>query len=338
MKNSLLAKTSRGISDLIPAEASRFIVALSGGPDSVALLSLSQAWSKGARSRPVVEALHIHHGLRDHEADRDANHCANLCARLGIPFHLVVEDAAKKSHSDSLSLETAGREIRRARFVELGKARSAPIVLTGHHGDDQAETVLGNLLRGCGLRGLRGMEPLVEIGSSGISIGRPLLKIRRVEILKYLEEIGLHAIEDSSNRSPVHRRNRLRHETVPILEKENPEIVTSLLNISEEARRRWEVLQRRIDRCLERVYIRSPRLSLPPDCCNGLEGPEIGDFLRRAIFQATGEEGGLVREHLRSLEKLVSGESRSASLLLPGNRKAIRCGGWIHIGPEENTP
>ncbi|MGE4602081.1 MAG: tRNA lysidine(34) synthetase TilS [Planctomycetota bacterium] len=336
MKTSLQATITRSLSRLIPNEAKRYIVALSGGPDSVALLSLCKTWSSGSKNRAVPEALHVHHGIRQEEADRDARHCARICARLGIPLHFVTEDVKHKALSQSISLETAGREVRRSRFVAVGRARSAPIVLTGHHGDDQAETVLGNLLRGCGLRGLRGMEPISEIGTSGVKIGRPLLGIRRSEILKHLDEVGLESIEDSSNQLLSHRRNRLRLEILPALEREGPEIISSLLNISHESRRRWKILQHRIDQCLDLAYIRPPRISLRPDCCKGFEGPEIADLLRSAILRSTGEEGGLIREHLGSLERLVTGEARSSSVSLPGHRKAIRCGGWIHIGPSND--
>lgn len=336
MKTSLQATITRSLSRLIPNEAKRYIVALSGGPDSVALLSLCKTWSSGSKNRAVPEALHVHHGIRQEEADRDARHCARICARLGIPLHFVTEDVKHKALSQSISLETAGREVRRSRFVAVGRARSAPIVLTGHHGDDQAETVLGNLLRGCGLRGLRGMEPISEIGTSGVKIGRPLLGIRRSEILKHLDEVGLESIEDSSNQLLSHRRNRLRLEILPALEREGPEIISSLLNISHESRRRWKILQHRIDQCLDLAYIRPPRISLRPDSCKGFEGPEIADLLRSAILRSTGEEGGLIREHLGSLERLVTGEARSSSVSLPGHRKAIRCGGWIHIGPSSD--
>ncbi len=336
MKTSLQATISGSLSRLIPDEAKRYIVALSGGPDSVALLSLCKTWSSGSKNRAVPEALHVHHGIRKEEADRDARHCASICARLGIPLHFVTEDVEQKALSESMSLETAGREVRRSRFVTVSRARAAPVVLTGHHGDDQAETVLGNLLRGCGLRGLRGMEPISEIGTSGIKIGRPLLGTRRSEILKHLDEVGLESIEDSSNQLLTHRRNRLRLETFPALEREGPEIVSSLLNISHESRRRWEILQNRIDRCLDLAYIRPPRISLRLDCCKEFDGPEIADLLRSAILRSTGEEGGLIREHLGSLERLVTGEARSSSVSLPGDRKAIRCGGWIHIGPSSD--
>ncbi|MEE2882800.1 MAG: tRNA lysidine(34) synthetase TilS [Planctomycetota bacterium] len=336
--SSLQATVSGSLSRLLPAGVPRFIVALSGGPDSVAILSLCNRWSHSSKGRAVAEALHVHHGIRGAEADRDARHCARICSQLGIPLHIVTEDVEKKALAASISIETAGREVRRARYVDICKARSAPLVITGQHGDDQAETVLGNLLRGCGLRGLRGMEPVTEIGVSGIKLARPLLGIRKSEILQHLERAELASMEDSTNQSDVYRRNRLRLETIPSLQRENPDIVSSLMSISVESRRRWEILQSRIDKCLAKAHILPPRISLPPGCWIDIEGPEIADLLRSAVLRAFGDEGGLVREHLNSLEKLATGESRSASLLLPGARKAIRCGGWIHIGPATGTP
>ncbi|MEC9476438.1 MAG: tRNA lysidine(34) synthetase TilS [Planctomycetota bacterium] len=335
--NSLPATVVSSLSRLIPAESGRFLVALSGGADSVALLSLCQRWARGAENRPIPEALHVHHGIRGEEANRDARHCAKVCFQLGIPLHVVVEDVEKKASSDSISIETAGREIRRSRYVEIARARLASIIVTGQHGDDQAETVLGNLLRGCGLRGLRGMDPVSEIDSTGIKVVRPLLELRKSEILQYLEQVGLESIEDSTNQLPLYRRNRLRLNTLPSLQEDNPDVISHLISISSESRRRWEILQSRIDRCLQDAHLLPPRISLPPQCWLGVEGPEIADLLRIAIVRAFGEEGGLVREHLNALEKLATGESRSPSLQLPGARKAIRCGGWVHIGPASDT-
>ncbi|MDE0961458.1 MAG: tRNA lysidine(34) synthetase TilS [Planctomycetota bacterium] len=334
MARSLSTTVSIFLSRHLPTDVKRYIVALSGGPDSVALLHSCGQWSNGANDRPMPEALHVHHGLRGEEADRDARHCATICGQLRVPLHMVSESIESSANSHGTSIETAGRNARRRRFTQLCRSRSTSMVLTGHHGDDQAETVIGNLLRGCGLRGLRGMEPLSDIPSSPVTIARPLLAIRRSEIDEYLKSVAVEGIEDLSNRSREFRRNRIRLDLIPAMELENPDLVSQLLALSEEARERWSIERRRIQQALKQAHLSPPRISLPSHCWQRFEGPELADLLRQAVILGCGEEGGLRREHLQSLVRLATGESRSASLALPGARSAIRCGGWLHIGPD----
>ena len=333
MANSLPATVSSFMTGIVPAGLKCFVVALSGGADSVALLSLCTRWSRAQGDRPRCEALHVHHGLRGEEADRDARHCAQVCSQLQVPLHVVSEPIEMAASSPGVSIETAGRDARRRRFVEICSARSTSLLLTGHHGDDQAETVLGNLLRGCGLRGLRAMQGVSQIDSSQLTIARPLLTCFRSEIEQYLQEVGLTGIEDLSNRSRDHRRNRIRIDLLPMLKRESPEVVSHLLALSDEAKSRWNIVRGRIDSALQLAHLSGSRISLPPECWKIVEGPEVGDLLRQAVLLASGEEGGLNREHLTSLERLATGTSRSASLDLPGARRAMRCGGWLHIGP-----
>ncbi len=334
MPTSLSTTVHSFLSRHLPIDVPRYIVALSGGPDSVALLHSCSQWSSGSSDRPKPEALHVHHGLRGEEADRDARHCARICAHLGVPLHLVSESIESSAQNEGTSIETAGRDTRRRRFAELCGSRSTSMVLTGHHGDDQAETIIGNLLRGCGLRGLRGMEPLSFIESSQITIARPLLAIRRNQIEEYLKPLEMEGNEDLSNRSRAFRRNRIRLDLIPALQLENPDLVSHLLALSEEARARWTIESKRIEQALQQVHLSPPRISLPRQCWQQFEGPELADLLRQAVILGCGEEGGLRREHLQSLVRLASGESRSAMVALPGARLAIRCGGWLHIGPD----
>ncbi len=321
----------------LPPDTRKLLVALSGGADSVALLSLCHHWATSRPDSIKIEALHVHHGLRGEKADADARHCARLCGELEIPLHVVTEQIDEAASAQRISLETAGRDARRRRFIEICRGRCAPVIVTGHHENDQSETILGNMLRGCGLRGLQGMHPVSSINSTEVQLARPLLTVSRLRIEEYLQQQQLDHVDDESNLSRQFRRNRIRHDLIPALTAENPEFVSNLRSLSEESRDRWRVQQTRIDDALQRSHCAPPRISLPPDCWRSLGGPEIGDLLREAVVMASGEEGGLLREHLDALEKLATGRSRSPSLSLPGQRIAVRCGGWIHIGPEGDS-
>ena len=184
-------------------------VALSGGADSVVLLSLLKDLS------PVV-ALHVHHGIRGKEADRDAEFCRTLTARLGVPFHLLKVDAPRHARETGQSLETAARDARYAALTDFMKTHSIPLLATAHHADDQLETMLQHLLRGSGTRGLCGIPACRELGE-GLFVVRPLLATPKAEILRYAGEQGLPFVTDSTNEEPCCQRNFLRLQVIPKL-------------------------------------------------------------------------------------------------------------------------
>ena len=186
-------------------------VAFSGGADSTALLLVLHEL---AEQRQIdLRAVHVHHGIRGAEADRDADFCKALCARRGIPFQTVYVDVPAYAKQHRLSAETAARILR---YEALENAAPEGVIATAHHAGDNAETVLFHLMRGSGLRGLRGILP--ENGR----IIRPLLYAEKTEILAYLAEQGQIFQQDSTNASDESSRNRIRHTLIPLLTAENP--------------------------------------------------------------------------------------------------------------------
>ena len=184
-------------------------VALSGGADSVALLSLLAA-------DPHVSAVHVHHGIRGAEADRDADFCRDLAARLGVPLTVLSIDAPALARELGVSLETAARDGRYKAITAHLEKENIPLLVTAHHADDQLETILQHLLRGSGLSGLCGI-PACRPLASGIQVVRPLLTITRAALRDYLEKVGLSHVEDSTNQQGCCTRNRLRLEVLPVL-------------------------------------------------------------------------------------------------------------------------
>lgn len=185
-------------------------VALSGGADSVALLHMLHL--DGVR--PLL-AVHVHHGIRGEEADRDAAFCEALCRRLDVPLTVLRVDVPALAARQGLGLETAAREARYAAFSAFLKEREIPLLLTAHHADDQLETLLQHLLRGSGLRGLCGIPACRAL--DGALVARPLLQISKAEILSYCSLNGLDFVTDTTNGEPCCPRNRLRAEVLPVL-------------------------------------------------------------------------------------------------------------------------
>lgn len=209
---------------LLPSDKSRsscFILALSGGPDSVALLRmiLDEGYN--------VEAAHCNFHLRGAESDRDEAFCKNLCEKLGVKLHLVHFDTKEFAQLRGISIEMAARELRYRWFTQLAQDTGAEGVCIAHHSDDQVETILLNMLRGTGLKGLLGMKR-----KNGIFL-RPLLGVSRNEILQYLDAIGQDYVTDSTNLEDDAQRNKLRLDVIPLLEKVTPAAKQNILRMAD---------------------------------------------------------------------------------------------------------
>jgi len=202
-------------------------VALSGGVDSVVLLHLL----KSEGFRPA--AIHVHHGLSPN-ADAWADFCRKLCRRWGVPLSVHRVKVRKKGKG----LEAAAREARYRVFSKL----SHSVICLAHHLDDQAETVLMNLLRGAGARGASGMAP--ENGFHGKTLLRPLLDVSRKSILDYARSHRLDWIEDESNADESLTRNYVRRRLGPLIESRFPAWKTSLARAARHFSRKEDDAQR----------------------------------------------------------------------------------------------
>lgn len=204
--DALLAETARTYGE-DPAGAG-LLAAVSGGPDSVALLHLAAAWA-AARRRPLA-AAHFNHRLRGAGSDQDAAFCHQLCAGLGVSLSVGDGDCRPLARRRGRGLEEAARHLRLEFLAHVRRERGLTAVATGHHRDDQAETILLRIGRGTGLDGLRGLRP-----RRGRLI-RPLLGATRGEILDYLQAHGLPWREDPTNLDGSNLRSRVRRELLPL--------------------------------------------------------------------------------------------------------------------------
>lgn len=199
---------------------SRIALGFSGGLDSSVLLALLA----GQESRQHFEfsAIHVHHGLSAH-ADAWAAFCHEVCSRAGIPLNVVRIDVPQGTAE---GLEAAARRLRYERF----EAYPADFILLAHHVNDQAETLLFNLMRGTGVRGAAGMPAVA--GPKGRYL-RPLLSCTRAELEAYAVEHGLRWVDDDSNSDTRFSRNFIRHEVLPVLERRFPAAVDNLARATE---------------------------------------------------------------------------------------------------------
>lgn len=192
------------------------LVGLSGGADSVALSMLLK------NSGYKVAAAHCNFHLRADESDRDEAFVQNFCEEWGIPLTITHFNTTEYASEKKISIEMAARELRYGFFQKLMKSAKIANLAVAHHQNDQAETLLLNLIRGTGIHGLRGMLP-----KNGPTI-RPLLCVNREEILRYLAEKRQHYVEDSTNQCVDYTRNKIRLELLPYLKTLNPSIISGL--------------------------------------------------------------------------------------------------------------
>jgi tRNA(Ile)-lysidine synthase len=208
----------------------RLVVAVSGGPDSVALLRALREAGAG----PLL-AAHLNHQLRGAESDGDEAFVRELCDGLSVECRCGRIDMRGAAGSERGNLEAVARRLRYDWLARVAAEAGAGWVATGHTADDQAETVMHRLLRGAGLKGLRGIAARRGL-AAGVALVRPLLAATREEVMAYLGAAGQAYRQDSTNFDPTLTRNRIRHRLLPLLAAEfNPHVAAGLGRLAEQA-------------------------------------------------------------------------------------------------------
>lgn len=262
------------------------VAAVSGGADSVAMLYA--LWALRDELGISLIVAHLNHGIRGRDADRDAEFVEHLAFRLGLPSVIEKVDMPHLQKEMRMGMEEAAREVRYEFLEQVVDNSMANRVAVAHTADDQAETVLLNIIRGAGPDGLAGMQPVRE------KIIRPLIEVFRKDVEAYLRENGIEWRSDATNFEMEHTRNRVRLQLIPLLEKEfNPRVRESLLTLSRLVRDESEVVRE----AARRVF----------DEAAGYIGPEVvvldADRLRASPV-------AVERRCLRMAVEIVKGDLR----------------------------
>lgn len=318
-----MARLVAGIRQFVEAHSltGSGIVAVSGGPDSVALLHGLLACG--------VEGLlmaHFNHQLRGAESDRDEGFVRNLGNRLGVPVLVASADVQAVGGN----LEATGRRLRYDWFTEMAHHHGAGWIATGHTADDQAETLLHRLIRGTGLHGLQGIAETRPLGNE-ITLIRPLLAVHRVDVLEYLAVNQIAFQTDSSNQDSAFTRNRIRHELLPLLQTFNPRIVEALGRLARQARELADDHAPRITQQLARCE--RPRvgstLILDAEALAQLTESELRELFR-LLWQREGwPQLGMTATHWQRLADIAIGTVSAVDF--PGGLTARRTGKVVQI-------
>jgi len=294
-------------------EGVRVLVAVSGGIDSMALLSaLSELDSEFDLELHIA---HLDHGLRGKSSAEDAEFVRSKVKKLNLPFVVDKRPVDRKIKGKRQSLEEAARSVRYDFLDEVARKKGADFVALGHNRNDQAETILMHVIRGAGLRGLGGME---ELKSEYI---RPLLRTSRDDIVDYAKEVNLDYRLDKTNKDTSFTRNRIRHDLIPTLKEEyNPGVMDSLIRLGDIARRAQSFIEKNIDDVLDELLTDSTDKKV---CFTRRKLLELHPHLQRAVLRKLvqefkGTRRDIAYHHIEELVDKLREEPASTSLDLPG--------------------
>ncbi len=295
------------------SKGDKVLVGVSGGPDSLTLLYILNSLRKELKIS--LHVAHLDHGLRE-SSRQDRLFVENFTAKLDIPISSERINSAKLSRKGSL--EENARQARLDFFFKLAKKNKADKIALGHNLDDQAETVLMRILRGCGLYGLSGMLPKREI--YGHQIVRPLIETRRKDIENFLGRKGIKPLRDESNMQDIYFRNRIRNKLLPLLEKEyNRNIREVLCNMAESVGSDYDYLSGVTASVSKKMGGR-----VANDAILRLH-PAIRRMLLRAhIAKLKGDTRRITFRHIRELEDLLYNRPFNSIVDLPKDISAVK--------------
>lgn len=307
----------------IESKASGVVLGVSGGADSVALLSFFVSLRNSVAPKLLLKVVHVNHMIRGEEADSDQEFVEELCKRLNVHYKVYREDIPAMAKKLDMTEEEAGRNYRYKAFIECAlelemEYKCKCRIAVAHNKDDLAETVLYNLIRGSSLLGLAGIKPVRDM------IIRPLLDTSRAELEEYLKELGQDYVTDSTNLETEYTRNKIRHLVMPELKKMNSAAVQHIADVARDALELGNDIGDRL-LCAHDKEEREPSgvYEYPDGRKQDIyEREEIsiaqlrnethlaaGEMILGAIESVCGRRKDITREHLREVYELSEKES-----------------------------
>ena len=284
-------------------ETGKVLVCVSGGADSMCLFNVLVKLSE--KCGFTIEAAHYNHNLRGEESDRDEQFVKDYCAQRGIGAHFESGDVTRYAKDNKIGIEEAARELRYDFFKRIAEKINACRIATAHNADDNAETMIMNLARGTGTLGLSGIPP-----KRGMII-RPILRISRDEIMRYIRDNDVPYVEDSTNSLDIYTRNMIRHEVMPVLSKINPRFTATAATAAEFLRADEEFLLKLADAFIQEHCTDN---TVPAE-----QLAELSTAISTRVIRLL-HGGSLSAQHVKSVLQLCKNDSPSASISLPGMR------------------
>jgi tRNA(Ile)-lysidine synthase len=282
-------------------ENDHIILGVSGGPDSTCLFHIFLALQKKLKFTFVV--CHINHGIRQ-EAIEDEEYVCKMCQKNNIKFYVKHEKVEEKAKQEKMGTEEMGRIIRYNFFKETLQKENANKIATAHTKNDLAETVLMNLLRGTGLSGLKGIEPMRD----NLYI-RPLIEVNRDEIEQYCKEKALEPKIDKTNFENTYTRNKIRNKLLPYIKEEfNPNIISSLARTAEIISNEDKYLEKLTKKAYNEILIQQSKDEIILDLkkFNNLDLIIKNRVVLYTVTKLFGSSSGIEKKHIEDIIKLCS--------------------------------
>jgi tRNA(Ile)-lysidine synthase len=311
----------------------RIVVAVSGGPDSMALLTCLNFLSYEYDIHLFI--AHLNHGIRQEHADRDEQFVRQISQNMGIPFESKRIHVPSLKRNSGKSLEEIGREERYRFLINVTNHFGAQKIALGHHLQDQTETIVMNFLRGSGSEGLKGMLPFRD----GMLI-RPLLYIKKNEILEYLEEQKVPYVIDNSNENIYYLRNRLRHELLPGLRHQyNPSLDETLGRMSEIMRLENDYMEKATVQAVKNLGLKLPAEEIVIKKSEFMNNhPAVQNrIIKKILISMTPSGSGIGYPHIKAVTHLATGSNPGSEAILPCNIHVRREYEWIKFTQIENN-
>ncbi|MCP4253151.1 MAG: tRNA lysidine(34) synthetase TilS [Candidatus Scalindua sp.] len=326
----------------------RVLIGVSGGPDSVALLSLTYNTSRNNPPYSEIFIAHLNHSIRDRESDEDEQYVTALAEKYGAPLITEKRDIIEIARKRKISLEEAARDERYNFFESAAEKIGANVIAVGHNADDNAETILHRIIRGTGIIGVSGIRPKRKLTPiSTISLVRPLLFTWRKDITAYLEEENLSYRIDSTNIEKDKLRNRIRLELIPHLEENyNAKIKKSLSMLGETALRNCDYLEAKVKALFEDVLVnrKSSLETIALDINKLSESPQILQqmIIKEAIVRLDIPLKKLSNRNYKDILKTLNSRKTSAINVIKQYLNVRREGNELYLSKNrycaEETP
>ena len=319
------------------------LCAVSGGADSVAMLSLLRELNEVQQLEWKIHVAHVNHGLRGKASDEDEEFTKGMAEKMKLSFHGTRVDVHAHQQKQKMTVEEAGRELRHGFLQQKAAELGAQKISYAHNLDDQAETIMHRILRGTGLRGLKGMAPIRVISKKqDLFVVRPMIEIERFEIEAYLREKGIAYKTDLTNFDTSLTRNKIRHKLFPMLESEfNPRAKMALVKLGQTAGSFYLLLRE----IANEVYENTKMISGEGEVCLSVEEfaklpPAIQTLIiDRSVKAVLGRVPQLNFEHYLEIISLCGEHGYQKAIRLPRGLEARREGYILKIArPQAPAP
>jgi tRNA(Ile)-lysidine synthase len=288
----------------------KIIIAVSGGPDSICMLHILNSLKQ--KYDMELFAAHVNHCLRGDDADKDEEYVKDMCNDMGISFYSKKIDLNKYAEDNSLSCETAGREVRYDFFKELMEQIGAHKIALAHNANDQAETILMRLMRGTGIEGLKGIKAVRD----SIFI-RPILLLNRIEIEDYCQNNNLKPRIDESNLENIYSRNKVRLELIPYIQGNfNRDIVNTLNRFSQLISKDSEFIEEFAKEKYEKVCLRKNNNIIIKQIAFEEKEAIITRIIRNALFELKGNLNNFESIHIYDIIS-IQNQGTGKKIMLP---------------------